>query len=133
MLANLIQVEYQSQSALDPEDILSSSLSTIFTDEKHNQFGDSTSKIIYDSNYGNLTFRCADVRKEDQGKFADSLWNAGILMGEFLGGKHTNLRKSWSDGKGWWLSDEEQAIWSAKGQKVLELGAGKEKKEGRMG
>jgi nicotinamide N-methyltransferase len=130
MLAHLVQVDYQTQSSLDPEDILSSSLNNLFTDDTRNQYGDSTAKIIYESIYGNLVFRCADVAKEDQGKFADSLWNAGILMGEFLGGKHLDVRQSWPDGKDWWLSDDEQKAWSVRGEKVLELGAGELSKEG---
>ncbi|KAF1999734.1 hypothetical protein P154DRAFT_436327 [Amniculicola lignicola CBS 123094] len=87
-----------------PEDIFSSSLGGIFTDDLQNQHGDDpTTIIIYRSlRFGDLEFRTADVNGEEQRrKFAHYLWNAGILMAEL-----------------------EEKAWKVEGETVLELGAG---------
>lgn len=90
-----------------------------------------------------MEFRVADpVGEEERTKFAHYLWNAGVLMGEFVGGREEERRDScnvelgekkerdewgtrkFADGVDWWLSDEEEKAWSVKGERVLELGAG---------
>lgn len=84
---------------------------------------------------------------EDQRrKFAHYLWNAGVLVGELVGGRPAaegngdgekeekengevvvkrvqEEEDKWGEGR-WWLSVEEEALWRVKGEKVLELGAG---------
>jgi len=125
MLSNLIYVEPSSPINQNPEDLLSSALSTLFPDDAQVQHGDSRSKIIYKSVCGELEFRCADViGEEDRTKFAHYLWNSGILMGELVGGRPEEQRKSDDPDRPLWLSEAEQAVWMAKGHRLLELGAG---------
>ena len=119
-----------------PEDIFSSSLGVIFTDDMKNSHGDDPDTvIIYKSHkYGELEFRTADVTGEEQRrKFAHYLWNAGILMAELVSGRSKEKRDSgvmndgedgqWGKEK-WWISREEERLWSVEGESVLELGAG---------
>ena len=125
MLADLIHVEPDSPIKGTPEDLFSSALGTFFPDNAPVQHGDSRSKIIYKSVCGDLELRCADViGEEDRTKFAHYLWNAGILMGELVSGRPDEQEKYYGPDRLLWLSDAEQAIWTAKGHKLLELGAG---------
>ena len=76
--------------------------------------------------------------ENERKKFAHYLWNAGVLMGEMVGGRGTGrvedgesrdsgvwMREGEEDVKsGWWTSDEEEKLWSVRGETVLELGAG---------
>lgn len=97
--------------------------------------------------YGEIELRTADVNGEEQRrKFAHYLWNAGVLMGEVVGGRpekeddkgergveggkeggdkevEGDEDDGWKNGE-WWLSKEEESDWSVRGEKVLELGAG---------
>lgn len=88
------------------EDIFSSALGLIFTDDLRNQHGDPGSSVIYKSkSYGDMELRLSDPAGEDSRKlFSQYLWNAGVQMAEYVG--------------------EERGKWSAEGEKVLELGAG---------
>jgi hypothetical protein len=59
------------------------------------------------------------------------LWNAGVLMGELVGGKPQIEDKDRGDGDedgwkngGWWVDEEEEKRWNVEGETVLELGAG---------
>jgi hypothetical protein len=125
MLANLIRVQPNIQNEQDPEDIFSTSLSNLFPDDTQLLHGDSSSVVVYKSAFGDLDFRCADVTgQEDWSKFAHYLWNSGILMGELVGKRPEQPREFPDSSRTWWLSRDEEAIWSTKGRKVLELGAG---------
>ena len=71
-----------------PEDIFQASLGTIFTDDLANSHGDPDTIVTYRSVYGDLEFEAADpVGEEERMKFAHYVWNAGILMGEVVGGR----------------------------------------------
>ncbi|KAF2106135.1 putative methyltransferase-domain-containing protein [Lophiotrema nucula] len=110
LLPSLISLHRQDDEPPSAEDIFSSSLGGIFADDLQNAHGDDPfTTIIYRSEkYGDLELRTADVNGEEQRrKFAHYLWNAGILMAEF-----------------WWINQEEEKLWSMKGQIILELGAG---------
>jgi EEF1A N-terminal glycine/lysine methyltransferase len=125
MLANLIRVQPNTQNEQGPEDIFSSSLSNLFPDDTQLLHGDSSSVVVYKSAFGDLEFRCADVTgQEDQSKFAHYLWNSGILMGELIGRRPELAREFTDPTRSWWLSRDEEAIWSANGHRVIELGAG---------
>ena len=142
LLPSLISLRRPTDSPLSPEDIFGSSLGGIFTDDLQNQHGDDPDTVILyrPSNpaYKELEFRTADVDGEEQRrKFAHYLWNAGILMAELVGGRPGENRardsgvgiesisehEAWKDGE-WWTSREEEELWSVRGQRVLELGAG---------
>ncbi|KAF2742748.1 hypothetical protein M011DRAFT_411941 [Sporormia fimetaria CBS 119925] len=109
-LPSTITLRRPSSSILSPEDIFSSSLGGIFTDDLQNQHGDGDedSIIVYKNRrHGALEFCTADVNGEEQRrKFAHYLWNAGVLMGECVAG--------WA----------EAGLWRVEGETVLELGAG---------
>ncbi|KAH7392172.1 hypothetical protein DE146DRAFT_132798 [Phaeosphaeria sp. MPI-PUGE-AT-0046c] len=140
ILTSLISLRHPSTYIPTPEDILGSSLGSIFTDDLQNQHGDTADTVvIYKSaRYGKLEFRTADVNgEEERRKFAHYLWNAGVLMGELVGGRpqegqeeaigggdgDEEEEEGWKDGD-WWMSMEDEGKWSVQGEMVLELGAG---------
>ncbi|KAF2259230.1 hypothetical protein CC78DRAFT_525148 [Lojkania enalia] len=115
LLPSLVTLRHPPDHELSPEDIFSSSLGSIFKDDLQNQHGsDSDTTIIYrNRRYGDLEFRVAKVNGEvERMKFAHYLWNAGILMGELVGGR----AREKGEGK--------ERLWSVKGETVLELGTG---------
>lgn len=145
MLPSLLRtIPKQPPLQQEPEDIFQSSLSTIFTDDLVNSHGDPGTIVTYRSVYGDLEFEVADpVGEEERSKFAHYVWNAGILMGELVGGRIEGIRcegnkeekeklekedqwgvRCFGDEGTWWLSRAEEEAWSVKGESVLELGAG---------
>ncbi|KAI9720819.1 MAG: hypothetical protein M1812_002658 [Candelaria pacifica] len=100
-----------------PEDIFSTSLHILYPDDLRNQHGEPGNQITYTSSrFGDIELRLADPRGEEQRLlFSHYLWNAGVLLAEFLGGESENC-----DG----LGGECGKGWSVKGERVLELGAG---------
>ena len=136
LLPTLIDLRRPAGKALDPEDIFGSSLGGVFTDDLQNQHGDDPdTTIVYKSlRHGDVEFRAAEVDDEEQRrKMAHYLWNAGVLMAELVGGRPSAEQQSnaidvfgiegWRDGN-WWVDSEEEGVWSVKGERVVELGAG---------
>jgi hypothetical protein len=138
LLPSLISLRRPPENPESSEDIFSSSLGGIFTDDLQNQHGDDPDTVIvYRSRrYGDLEFRTADVNGEEhRRKFAHYLWNAGILMAELIGG-NPDVRGEHNRDSGvamveediaqdkWWVTEEEEKAWSVRGETVLELGAG---------
>lgn len=130
LLPTLIDLRRPAGKALDPEDIFGSSLGGVFTDDLQNQHGtDANTRIVYSSTrYGSLEFLTADPNDEEQRrKFAHYLWNAGVLVGELVGGRPESecaeREENLGEG-GWWVSEEEGKCWNVEGERVLELGAG---------
>ncbi|CAO2653146.1 Nn.00g025570.m01.CDS01 [Neocucurbitaria sp. VM-36] len=139
LLPALISLRRPTSAPLEPEDIFGSSLGGIFTDDLQNQHGDDPETVVLYRNarFGELEFRTADVNGEEQRrKFAHYLWNAGVLLGELVGGrakdkaaeigiKHDSREddEGWKDGE-WWLAGDEEEHWNVQGERVLELGAG---------
>lgn len=115
MLSSLIRLPVPSEPATI-EDIFSSAIGLIFTDDLHNQHGYPGSSVIYQSKaFGDLELRLVDPNGEDARKlFAQYLWNAGIFMAELLGGGTQDGGAMMARG----------GSWAVKGEKVLELGAG---------
>ena len=141
MLPSLIRLVPPASSIPEPEDLFASSLGSIFTDDLRNQHGDDPNTlIVYKSSvFGEMELSVADPSGENERrKFAHYLWNAGVLMGEMVGGRGTGgvedresrdsgvwMREGEEDVKGgWWAGDEEEKLWSVRGETVLELGAG---------
>ena len=144
MLSSLLRTRPKhSPRQAEPEDIFQASLGTIFTDDLVNSHGDPDTIVTYRSLYGDLEFEVADpVGEEERSKFAHYVWNAGVLMGEVVGGRAAGIRVEGDEGKeeiekeerwgvrsfggemSWWFSRTEEERWSVKGEKVLELGAG---------
>lgn len=95
------------------EDIFSSALDLISPDETRSLHGSPGSHIIYKSRrFGNVRLELAAPESEDGRKlFAHYLWNAGLLLGEYLEASVTT-------------SDTDASTWDICGHQVLELGAG---------
>lgn len=136
LLPTLIDLRRPEGKPLDPEDIFGSSLGGVFTDDLQNQHGDDPDTTIVYKNlrFGDVEFRAAEVDCEEQRrKMAHYLWNAGVLMAELVGGRPSVEQQSnaidvfgiegWRDGN-WWVDSEEEGVWSVKGERVVELGAG---------
>ncbi|KAF2729191.1 hypothetical protein EJ04DRAFT_447740 [Polyplosphaeria fusca] len=139
LLPSLISLRKPLDEPLSAEDIFSSSLGGIFTDDLQNSHGDGANTVIvYRSHrHGDLEFRTADVNGEEQRKkFAHYLWNAGILIAELVSGRPQKIgrdsgmfvqgadeqEKGWGDCK-WWVDEDEEKHWNMEGHMVLELGA----------
>jgi hypothetical protein len=130
LLPSLISLRYPEAHVLEPEDIYSSTLGTVFKDDLQNQHGDDADTVIVYRNarHGELELQTADVAGEEQRrKFAHYLWNAGILMAELVGGRPdegaADDEDGWKNGE-WWVDSEEEQKWRVQGERVLELGAG---------
>ena len=110
MLSSLVRLP--PSTSLEPEDIFSSALGLIFTDDLCNQHGDPGSSVIYRSKiYGGIELHLVDPHGEDNRRlFAHYLWNAGVLMAEFVAGS---------------MRPERGGAWDVRGSSVLELGAGR--------
>ncbi|KAK0879785.1 hypothetical protein LTR87_006422 [Friedmanniomyces endolithicus] len=93
----------------EPEDIFASAPGLIFTDDTRNQHGDPGSIIVYKSKrFGDIELTTVDPEREDERQlFSHYLWNAGIKTAELISSPAA-----------------EEAHWSVKGERVLELGAG---------
>ncbi|MCJ1377969.1 hypothetical protein MMC17_001065 [Xylographa soralifera] len=115
MLSSLIRLPVPTEPA-SIEDIFSSALGTIFTDDLLNQHGDPGSSVIYKSKAcGDLELQLVDPRGEDARKlFAQYLWNSGLLMAELIGGGTEDGQAMKARG----------GSWNVKGETVMELGAG---------
>jgi hypothetical protein len=130
LLPSLITLRHPVSHIPTPEDIFGSTLGSIFPDDLQNQHGDDPETAIVYNNlrHGELEFKTADVNGEEQRrKFAHYLWNAGVLMGELVGGRPAEGAggedEGWKNGE-WWVDSEEEQKWSVQGETVLELGAG---------
>ena len=115
MLTSLIRLPVPTEPA-SIEDIFSSPIGFIFTDDLRNQHGDPGSSVIYKSKaFGDKELKLVDPEGEDGRRlFAQYLWNSGVLMAELIGG-------GTPDGK---AMEGRGGSWSVVGEKVLELGAG---------
>ncbi|KAF7542226.1 hypothetical protein G7Z17_g11766 [Cylindrodendrum hubeiense] len=115
------RISLKSDEAEGPEDYFSSSLGIIFPDDITNQHGDAEHSLIYTSPHlsKSLLIDLADPVKEDDRKlFSHYLWNASLLLAEFvesdsLGVPLDNPRAA-----------QESLSFDVKGLDTLELGAG---------
>ena len=115
MLCSLLRLPV-SPAPASIEDIFSSALGLIFTDDLLNQHGNPGSSVIYKSKaFGELELKLVDPKGEDARRlFAQYVWNSGVLMAELIGGGTT-------DGQ---AMEARGGSWSVKGKTVMELGAG---------
>ena len=115
MLNSLVRLPVPTEPTCT-EDIFSSALGTLFTDDLLNQHGDPGSSIIYKSKaFGDLELQLVDPRGEDARRlFAQYLWNSGVLMAELIGGGTADGRAMEARG----------GSWSVTGETAIELGAG---------
>ncbi len=112
MLMSSVEIPESLDSSSD--DIFSSAIDLIFPDEIRNFHGNSGSHVIYKSRQvGDVKLELAAPESEDGRKlFAHYLWNAGLLLAEFLEDPVVT-------------SDIDVSTWNIRGHRVLELGAGR--------
>ena len=99
------------------EDVFSSGAEILYSNQYRNLHGDPGSEIVYDSPlFGKIRLRLADtVEKQDHFLFAHYLWNASLQLAELISLAAPLESEIADDGRNW----------SVKGEKVLEVGAGK--------
>ncbi|KAH0541344.1 hypothetical protein FGG08_004182 [Glutinoglossum americanum] len=99
------KIDLPSISSPEPEDIFSSAIGLIFTDDVRNQHGEPGNSVIYKSScFGDIELRLVDPKAEDVRLFAHYLWNASVQLAELVSG--------------------DDLMWRVRGERVLELGAG---------
>ena len=125
----LSRIVLPSDSGPEPEDIFSSALATIFTDDTKNSHGTPGSSIIYKSpRFGDIELRIPVHPDEEQGRklFAHHLWNAAVIAADAI--ESASQRKSSGapqvDSEA--LTQWDQRYWDLRNKAVLELGAGEE-------
>jgi hypothetical protein len=104
MLPSLILLRPPPTANPSPEDYFASSLGTLFTDDCSNQHGDGPDTVIlYKSQrFGELELAVAEPSGEvERRKFAHYLWNAGVLMGELVGGRGRDTDGEVRDNGAW--------------------------------
>lgn len=131
MLTSRITVP--APSAPSQEDIFSSALSALFTDDTQNSHGSPGGSLIYTSPaYGDITLQIPVHPDVEEGRklFAHYLWNASVVAAEGIerasvettrgrSEKNGNGHSSGGGGEQW-----NPSRWDVRGKKVLELGAG---------
>ncbi|KAL2670804.1 hypothetical protein Neosp_014606 [[Neocosmospora] mangrovei] len=115
------RISLKGETADEPEDYLSTALGVIFPDDITNQHGDAEHSLSYTSPHlpKPLVIDLADPVKEDDRKlFSHYLWNASLLLAEFIE----------ADSLGIPLEKPREAqdslSFDVKGLDTLELGAG---------
>lgn len=110
------------------EDIFSSSISSLFTDDTQNSHGTPGQAVVYYSpRYGEITLGIPQHPDVEEGRklFAHYLWNSGVVAADAIEcASHDDVEI---------VTDSEHATepniwdrryWNVKGKDVLELGAG---------
>ncbi|KIX10465.1 uncharacterized protein Z518_01548 [Rhinocladiella mackenziei CBS 650.93] len=119
-------------TAPESEDIFSSALSILFTDDTQNSHGIPGSSVTYHSpRFGNMTLRIPahPDREEDRKLFAHYLWNAGVIAADAIEAGSTSKQQNVTVSEGEHDRGREQGqwdrrYWDVRGKRVLELGAG---------
>ncbi|KAI0377438.1 hypothetical protein F5Y04DRAFT_177955 [Hypomontagnella monticulosa] len=115
------RIELHGPPTHDPEDYLSSSLGVIFPDDVTNQHGDAEHSLVYTSPHLRrpLHIALADPDQESDRKlFSHYLWNASLLLAEFVEAGALSLPLNVGLGR------LQAADFNVVGLETLELGAG---------
>ena len=116
-----------SSSTPEPEDIFSSALATIFTDDTNNSHGTPGSSITYKSPlFGDLKVQIPVHPNEEQGRklFAHYLWNAAVIAADAVEFASQTESPGASKVDAESLSQWDRRYWDLRNKTVLELGAG---------
>lgn len=114
----LSRISLPTESEADVEDIFSSSLSVLFTDDTQTLHGTPGQAVIYHSpRFGQIRLAIPQHPDREEGRtlFAHYLWNSGILAADAIecascdGTEHELWHRQY---------------WDLRGRDVLELGAG---------
>ena len=117
-----------------PEDIFSSALPNLFTDDTQNSHGTPGGSLVYTSpRFGDIILEIPAHPDVEEGRnlFAHYLWDAAVVAAEGIEVGSSGRRGGVGDGREKWDTDPSTAWgfwdprwWDMRGQKVLELGAG---------
>lgn len=125
------RITVPSPSIPSQEDIFSSALSALFTDDTQTSHGSPGGSLIYTSPlFGDITLQIPAHPDVEEGRklFAHYLWNASLVAAEGIerasvavgGGVSENGSGSGGGGSEQW----NPKWWNVRGKRVLELGAG---------
>lgn len=128
----LTRISQPAPSSPTAEDIFSSALTTIFTDDTVNSHGTPGSYVTYRSpRFGDLTLCIPAHPDEEDGRklFAHYLWNAAVLAADGVESASAEVENLGENIEGIDAAQEgkvtwDQRYWDLRGKKVLELGAG---------
>jgi nicotinamide N-methyltransferase len=123
------RITLPTPSAPSQEDIFSSALSSLFTDDTQNSHGSPGGSLIYTSpSFGDITLQIPAHPDVEEGRklFAHYLWNASLVVAEGI--ERASVEKTFGVGE----NDEGNSggeewnprWWNVRGKRVLELGAG---------
>jgi len=125
MLSSRISVPLPA--APDAEDLFSSALSSLFTDDTQNSHGTPGSSVTYHSpRFGDIHLCIPAHPDVEEGRklFAHYLWNAGVIAADAIEVASQDQEEIGDQ-------DEERSqclwdarFWDVRGKRVLELGAG---------
>ena len=111
----------------EPEDIFSSALSSLFTDDTQNSHGTPGSSVTYHSpRFGDIHLRIPAHPDVEEGRklFAHYLWNAGIIAADAIENASHDHQERYSQSGESSLCQWDARFWDMRGKRVLELGAG---------
>ncbi|KAJ9612291.1 hypothetical protein H2200_003888 [Cladophialophora chaetospira] len=109
------------------EDIFSSALSTLFTDDVQNSHGVPGSHVTYHSRrFGDIELRIPQHPDVEEGRklFAHYLWNAGVICADAVEEASRDDKRAEDREDGGTRVKWNKSYWDVCGQSVLELGAG---------
>ena len=114
-----------ANSNTEPEDIFSSSLSVLYTDDTQNSHGIPGQSVTYNSPlFGAIKLGIPQHPDVEEGRklFAHFLWNAGVVAADAIevASTETGREREKEDGKVYW----NPLYWNMRGKDILELGAG---------
>jgi len=107
----------------EQEDIFSSSLGALFTDDTQNSHGTPGQSVVYRSpRYGEINLEIPRHPDVEEGRklFAHYLWNAGVVAADAIESASNEDQEELDVGKVQW----NRKYWDVRGKDVLELGAG---------
>lgn len=128
----LTRISVPAPASPEAEDIFSSALTTIFTDDAVNSWGSPGSSISYRSpRFGNLELRVPIHPDEEAGRklFAHYLWNAGVVAADAIETASSDDpvvpdQTNGDDEEAYVPGDWEKQYWDVRDKRILEIGAG---------
>jgi EEF1A N-terminal glycine/lysine methyltransferase len=123
MLTSRIHIRPPSDP--EPEDIFQSSLHALFLDDSQSSHGNPGDTLIYRSpRYGEIKINLPAHPDHDAGRrlFAHYLWNASVLVADMIEEASQPTSGSLIDCGS---PDLDQGYWDVRGERILELGAGR--------
>lgn len=117
------RVSVPDPAAPEQEDIFSSSISALFTDDTQNSHGTPGDHVVYHSpRYGSVKLGIPRHPDVEEGRilFAHYLWNAGVVTADAIESASNDDITEFAIGKVRW----NKKYWDVRDKDTLELGAG---------